>query len=53
MSANDGKWHHICFTWENTAGRWKLFKDGRVVNSGTGFNEGRLANLYLQLLEFY
>ena len=41
-SANDGKWHHICATWENTAGSWKLFKDGRDVASGTGFEKGRL-----------
>ena len=26
--ANYGKWHHICASWENTAGSWKLYKDG-------------------------
>ncbi|XP_078367115.1 neuronal pentraxin-2-like isoform X2 [Oculina patagonica] len=36
VSANDGKWHHICATWENTAGSWKLFKDGMVAASGKG-----------------
>ena len=41
-SANDGKWHHICATWENTAGSWKLFKDGGDVASGTGLAKGRL-----------
>ena len=24
VSVNDGKWHHICLTWENTAGSWKM-----------------------------
>ncbi|XP_022799718.1 sushi, von Willebrand factor type A, EGF and pentraxin domain-containing protein 1-like [Stylophora pistillata] len=40
ISANDGKWHHICVTWENTAGSWKLFKDGRVASSGTVLSKG-------------
>ena len=34
ISANDGKWHHICATWENTAGAWKLYKDGKVKKHG-------------------
>lgn len=50
-SANDGKWHHICVTWESTAGSWKLFKDGRVANSGTGLSKGHtiLGGGYLTL----
>ena len=28
ISANDGKWHHICVTWENNDGSWNLYKDG-------------------------
>ncbi|CAH3168318.1 unnamed protein product, partial [Pocillopora meandrina] len=42
VSVNDGKWHHICFAWENTAGSWKLFKDGSLGASGRGFAKGRL-----------
>ncbi|XP_066019967.1 sushi, von Willebrand factor type A, EGF and pentraxin domain-containing protein 1-like isoform X3 [Pocillopora verrucosa] len=42
VSANDGKWHHICFAWENTAGSWKLFKDGSLGASGRGLAKGRL-----------
>ncbi|XP_022799791.1 neuronal pentraxin-2-like [Stylophora pistillata] len=34
VSANDGRWHHHCVTWENTAGSWKLFKHGSVAASG-------------------
>ena len=42
VSANDGKWHHICVTWENTAGSWKLYKDGKVEASGKGLETGDL-----------
>ena len=34
MSANDGKWHHVCASWENVAGSWKLYKDGLVAAHG-------------------
>ncbi|XP_078367068.1 neuronal pentraxin-2-like isoform X2 [Oculina patagonica] len=40
VSANDGKWHHICATWENTAGLWNLYKDGKVAASGKGLKTG-------------
>ena len=42
VSANDGKWHHICVTWENTAGSWRLYKDGKVEASGKGLETGDL-----------
>ncbi|XP_058946195.2 C-reactive protein 3.3-like [Pocillopora verrucosa] len=42
VSANDGKWHHICAAWENTAGSWKLIKDGYLGDNGTGLEKGRL-----------
>ncbi|XP_058952836.2 neuronal pentraxin-2-like [Pocillopora verrucosa] len=42
VSANDGKWHHICVTWENNAGSWKLFKDGSVAASGTSLKTGHV-----------
>ncbi|KAL9979849.1 hypothetical protein ACROYT_G017570 [Oculina patagonica] len=40
VSANDGNWHHICATWENTAGSRKMYKDGKVVFSATGVKTG-------------
>jgi len=42
VSVNDGKWHHICLTWENTAGSWKLCKDGKVAASGKGLKTGHV-----------
>ena len=42
VSANDGKWHHICVAWENTAGSWKLIKDGYLGNNGRGLAKGKL-----------
>lgn len=40
VSANDGQWHQICATWENVNGEWKLYKDGKMVKTGTGFKKG-------------
>lgn len=42
LSANDGKWHHICTTWENSAGSWKFYKDGVKGAEGTGLQAGRV-----------
>ena len=42
QSANDGKWHHICQSWENKGGSWKLYKDGVVVAKGTGLKTGQV-----------
>ena len=38
MSATDGAWHHICLTWENTAGSWLFYKDGIQVSQGSGLS---------------
>ncbi len=35
ISANDGVWHHIAWTWQSSDGETKLFKDGNEVYSGT------------------
>ena len=40
--ANDGKWHHICQSWENKGGSWKLYKDGVVASQGTGLKTGHV-----------
>ncbi|KAL9979429.1 hypothetical protein ACROYT_G017100 [Oculina patagonica] len=42
VSAIDGRWHHICATWENTAGSWKLYKDGVVADLGQGLKKGHV-----------
>jgi len=47
VSANDGKWHHICVTWENTAGSWNLYKDGKVAASGKGLKTGGFPIFFL------
>lgn len=35
VSANDGNWHHLAWTWQRSDGGTKLFKDGIEVYSGT------------------
>ena len=42
MSANDGAWYHVCFTWENTAGSWHLYKDGKRESQGAGLGVGHV-----------
>jgi len=45
VSANDGKWHHICATWENAAGSWRLYKDGIIGKNGSGLKTGRFPSV--------
>lgn len=40
VAAADGRWHHICATWENNAGSWQLFKDGVLKKNGQNFKTG-------------
>ncbi|XP_028396328.1 neuronal pentraxin-1-like [Dendronephthya gigantea] len=35
IKINDGRWHHICMTWQSKDGGYSFFKDGRKVGSGT------------------
>lgn len=37
-SANDGKWHHICFTWRNSDGAVQYYKDGVFRTHTSGLN---------------
>ena len=37
VSANDNEWHHICVSWENTAGSMNFFKDGVLSANATNF----------------
>ena len=41
VSANDGKWHMICVTWESLQGNWKIYKDGRLYDNGRGLSKGK------------
>ena len=52
VSAADGKWHHICATWENTAGSWKLYKDGVVVELGQGLKKGTYIHCFCIVLKW-
>lgn len=40
MSANDGKWHHICATWRNVDGHYRIYKDGKEEKRGSNFKKG-------------
>ena len=33
-------WHHFCFTWENTNGTYKAYKDGKLEDQGVYFQKG-------------
>ena len=39
-SVYDGAWHHLCFTWENTYGQLKLYKNGQFEGQHMGFQVG-------------
>ncbi|XP_013368537.1 PREDICTED: adhesion G-protein coupled receptor D2 [Chinchilla lanigera] len=36
----DGRWHHVCATWEQRGGRWALFADGRRRAGARGLGAG-------------
>ena len=40
ISANDGKWHAICVTWNNDFGTYQFFKDGAMEEQETDFKKG-------------
>ena len=40
VRVNDGKWRHICASWDNVDGQWAFFKDGVVVDSKSGYKQG-------------
>ncbi|XP_078364409.1 neuronal pentraxin-2-like [Oculina patagonica] len=42
VSTNDGYWHHICASWENKGGSWKIYKDGVSQASGSGLKTGHV-----------
>jgi len=44
ISVNDGFWHHLCASWENRAGSWKVYKDGVSQAKGSGLKTGHVIN---------
>ena len=40
ISANDGKWHALCLTWNNDDGTYQFFKDGVMEKQETDFKKG-------------
>ena len=40
MLSNDGKWHHLCYSWSNTNGSLKGYKDGVLVFSSEDVKKG-------------
>lgn len=39
--ANDGKWHHILFTWSSIRGAWKIYIDGVSFDTGYWLANGQ------------
>ena len=37
MTVNVDVWHHICVSWENNEGSWKVYRDGDLREDGTNF----------------
>ena len=37
---NDGKWHHVCVSWENIGGHLKFYKDGTLFGQHSAFETG-------------
>lgn len=37
---SDGRWHHMCATWEQRSRRWALFSDGRRRAGAQGLSAG-------------
>lgn len=40
IKVNDGYWHFLCITWENTNGSWNIFLDGILKDTGTNLAKG-------------
>ena len=40
VTANDGLWHFICTSWESVGGKWKVYKDGVLADSGDDLAAG-------------
>ncbi|XP_078575446.1 sushi, von Willebrand factor type A, EGF and pentraxin domain-containing protein 1-like isoform X3 [Branchiostoma floridae x Branchiostoma japonicum] len=42
VTANDGRWHHICVTWTSEGGVWRIYKNGFLVDMGQGLGTDRV-----------
>jgi len=40
--ANDGNWHQICVSWQNSDGAWQFYKDGAVRKHDKGLQKGHI-----------
>ena len=40
ISANDGKWHHICVSWRSSTGALRAYKDGVMHHHSINFQKG-------------
>ena len=38
----DGKWHHLCLSWENIRGHLKIYKDGTLFGQSRAFQAGEV-----------
>ena len=38
----DGLWHHVCISWTNKNGFWKLFVEDVIIDSGSQFQTGHV-----------
>ena len=38
---NDDRWHHVCVTWRRSDGRWAIYVDGELGDTGAGADTPR------------
>ena len=41
VTATDGRWHFICFSWRALDGGWQVLRDGLLADRGEGLATGR------------
>jgi hypothetical protein len=54
--ANDGKWHHIVFTWSSVRGAWKIYIDGLAFDTGYRLASGQTikgTEVHREVLNYY
>ncbi|XP_031559295.1 uncharacterized protein LOC116295583 [Actinia tenebrosa] len=39
VSANDGRWHHLCLVWTSKGGVYQMYKDGMFVIQGNDWHK--------------
>uniref|UniRef100_UPI00358FB954 adhesion G-protein coupled receptor D2 n=1 Tax=Myxine glutinosa TaxID=7769 RepID=UPI00358FB954 len=40
MALNDGRWHHVCVTWDGHDGTWIIYMDAKPRGRGRGLHAG-------------